>query len=83
MKKIYVAAVMAVSLGMVGCAPGIKPINEVKFYPKPSKEEAKQKSLAFSKLTCRTLIPLAGVAVISVMKLGFGRALVTIDIMDI
>lgn len=47
MKKIYVAAVMAVSLGMVGCAPGIKPINEVKFYPKPSKEEAKQKISGF------------------------------------
>lgn len=40
MKLKLVACVMVLSLTMTGCANSVKPISEVKFYPKPSNEEA-------------------------------------------
>lgn len=47
MNKSLAALVIALSLGAVGCAPNVKPMSEVKFYPKPTKEEAREKINGF------------------------------------
>lgn len=51
MKQYFVMAVLAVTLGLGGCASTItvKPISEVKFWPKPTKEEAVVKIKGFLK----------------------------------
>lgn len=45
--KSLVTLVIALSLGAAGCAPNVKPMSEVKFYPKPTKEEAREKINGF------------------------------------
>ena len=49
MKQLFVASAFALSLALVGCANTVKPINQVKFWPKPSKEKAMLKINGFLK----------------------------------
>ena len=51
MKQHYVAAALAITLGLAGCANTVtvKPISQVKFWPKPTKEEAMVKINGFLK----------------------------------
>jgi hypothetical protein len=43
MKKIFIASTLVLSIFLVGCANTVKPINQVQYYSKPSKEEAMDK----------------------------------------
>ncbi|MFJ1340974.1 hypothetical protein ACIKP7_22895 [Pseudomonas caricapapayae] len=49
MRKGLTIVGMAVFLGLSGCAQPVKPISEVKFYPKPTKDEAMEKINGFLK----------------------------------
>ena len=40
MKQLFVATTFVLSLALAGCANTVKPINQVKYWPKPTKEEA-------------------------------------------
>ena len=43
MRKITYAFIAALLVALAGCSYNVKPISEVKFYPKPSQEEARAK----------------------------------------
>lgn len=43
MKQLFIAATFLLSLALAGCANTVKPINQVKYWPKPTKEESTAK----------------------------------------
>ena len=49
MKQHLLTTALALTLGLTGCANTVKPINQVKFWPKPTKEEAMVKINGFLK----------------------------------
>ena len=51
MKQLFVATTFFLSLALAGCAATVKPINQVKYWPKPTKEEAMTKIKGYLKNT--------------------------------